>query len=142
MRHRKAAGPLRRSDLESYLDSVRTASDLLLRSLSRARDLVSSFKQVAVDQSSSQRRRFNLQQNLSELLRTLQPMLKRQGCEVTLDITADIELDSFPGPLAQVISNLINNALLHAFDNQHGGSITAENAGLGVRFTVRLPRLP
>lgn len=115
---------LKKSTLTQYLEVARTASDIIENNLHRAADLVSSFKQVAVDQSSSQRRRFNLQQNLSELLRTLQPTLKRQGCEVTLEIAADIELDSFPGPLAQVISNLINNALLHAFDNQPGGSIT------------------
>ena len=114
---------LKKSTLGTYLDTAKTASEIIENNLHRAADLVSSFKQVAVDQSSSQRRRFNLKQNISELLRALQPILKRQDCRLTLDIGADIELDSFPGPLSQVIANLINNALLHAFDNQHGGNI-------------------
>ncbi len=114
---------LKKSTLSSYLDTAKTASEIIENNLHRAADLVSSFKQVAVDQSSSQRRRFNLKQNISELLRALQPILKRQDCKLTLEIGDDIELDSFPGPLSQVIANLINNALLHAFDNQHGGNI-------------------
>jgi signal transduction histidine kinase len=114
---------LKKSTLSTYLDTARTASEIIENNLHRAADLVSSFKQVAVDQGSSQRRRFNLKQNISELLRALQPILKRQDCRLTLEIGEDIELDSFPGPLSQVIANLINNALLHAFDNQHGGNI-------------------
>ena len=114
---------LKKSTLSTYLDTARTASEIIENNLHRAADLVSSFKQVAVDQSSSQRRRFNLKQNISELLRALQPILKRQDCRLTVEIGDGIELDSFPGPLSQVIANLINNALLHAFDNQHGGNI-------------------
>lgn len=114
---------LKKSTLSTYLDTARTASDIIENNLHRAADLVSSFKQVAVDQSSSQRRRFNLKQNIGELLRALQPILKRQDCQLNIEIADDLELDSFPGPLSQVIANLINNALLHAFDDQHGGII-------------------
>jgi two-component system NtrC family sensor kinase len=114
---------LKKSTLSTYLDTARTASDIIENNLHRAADLVSSFKQVAVDQSSSQRRRFNLKQNIGELLRALQPILKRQDCQLNIEIADDLELDSFPGPLSQVIANLINNALLHAFDDQHGGTI-------------------
>ncbi|HMY49322.1 MAG TPA: PAS domain S-box protein [Rhodocyclaceae bacterium] len=129
--HRKAAGPLRRSDLESYLDSVRTASDLLLRSLSRARDLVSSFKQVAVDQTSEQRRRFELGEVLREVVTTLGPMFKGTPYTLRIEPAPALEMDSYPGPLGQVITNLVSNALVHAFAGRDHGTITLTPAADG-----------
>jgi signal transduction histidine kinase len=99
------------------------ATEVLVRNLMRAGDLVRSFKQVAVDRASSQRRQFNLQDIVSEIVITLSPVISRSGCEVQMNIASGLELDSYPGPLGQVLDNLINNAMAHAFVNGQRGLI-------------------
>ena len=118
-----ADGTLKRSSLNSYLETARTASDLLLRSLNQARNLVASFKQVAVDQTSDQRRTFDLGEVVGEVLTTLSPSIRKTPFSVTVEIPPGIVMDSYPGPLGQVVSNFVNNALLHAFDGRLAGTI-------------------
>jgi PAS domain S-box-containing protein len=108
-------GTLRRSQVDAFLERSREAVDLLERNAARAADLIVQFKQVAVDQTSVRRRRFGLRQTIEELLATLQPQLKRTAHHVELDIPPDLELDSYPGPLEQVIANLVANSLIHGF---------------------------
>ena len=42
-------------------------------------------------------------------------------------IDPGLRLDSFPGPLGQVLMNLITNALVHAFDGRERGVIRIES---------------
>ncbi len=119
----KIEGGLRRSELQSFVEETRFAAEIITRNLGRAGHLVSSFKQVAVDQTSSQRRVFSLASLVSEILLTLSAVLKKYTCVVAIDVPADIMLESYPGPLGQVLTNLINNALLHGFDPQGTGSV-------------------
>jgi signal transduction histidine kinase len=123
---------LKRSVLDEFLLSVETGADLAMRNLQRAADLMSSFKQVAADRASSQRRRFLLHQVVHETQMTLRPMLKRAKCEVVQEIPPTLRFDSFPGPLGQVIANLIENAAKHGL-GEDGGVIvlTARAAGAG-----------
>ena len=116
-------GTLKRSALESFLADNQTASDILIRNLRRASELISSFKQVAVDQASAQRRQFHLDEVVSEILITLGPSLKKTPYRVVNQVQLHEELDSYPGPLGQVLVNLINNALLHAFHDREQGCI-------------------
>lgn len=126
-----AAGALRRSDFDEFAQGAPQAVDLLMRSLQRAEELVRSFKQVAVDQTSEQRRHFELGEVMHEMAITLSPMFK--GSPYTLEI-ADIDrltLDSYPGPLGQIFTNLVSNALQHAFDGRPGGRIVITPRPLG-----------
>lgn len=116
-------GGLGRSQLTSYLEKTGEAAEILMRSLQQAADLVSSFKQVAVDRASVQRRRFCLRNVVDEILLTLEPGLRRTTHKVVCRIPSGINMDSYPGPLGQVLSNLINNAVLHAFDGRQKGRI-------------------
>ena len=117
---------LRRSDLELFLTESRESSHLIQRGLTNAADLINSFKQVAVDRTSAQRRRFNLQQTCHEISATLANHLKAGAHKIEQSIPEAIELISYPGPFGQVLINLINNAVLHAFDQKKGGIIHME----------------
>lgn len=117
-------GGMKRSDLQEFLADTRQAADILSRNLTRAADLVSSFKQVAVDQTSSQRRTFLLNTLVSELLLTLNPSLRKTACTVTNLTDGDVLIDSYPGPLGQVLANLINNAIVHGYGDDQIGTIT------------------
>jgi len=119
---------LRRSSLLAFVDEAETACAILMRNLGHAAELITSFKQVAVDQTSSQRRSFDLAEMIGEVILTLSPAFKKSCAHVENLIPPGIQLNSYPGPLGQVVTNLINNALLHAFENREEGRITLEMA--------------
>jgi PAS domain S-box-containing protein len=116
-------GPLTRSALEQYTASVSEISGVLESNLQRAVELINGFKQLAVDQSSYQRRSFSLRSVVDEVLLTLRPTLRRKPYAVDVEVPESLAMDSFPGPLGQVLINLINNAVLHAFDGREQGRI-------------------
>ncbi|WP_296508835.1 PAS domain-containing sensor histidine kinase [Rhodoferax sp.] len=118
-----AAGNLRRSELAAFVNSVKDGNTLLMRNLERAVALLKNFRQVASDQASEQRRQFDLRQCLQEVLATLAPSLKRHSHRVVLEVPEGLTMDSYPGPLGQVVINLINNAYLHAFEGIEQGEV-------------------
>ncbi len=114
---------MQRTDLLSFVDDVQEASTVIGRSISSAADLVSSFKQVAMDRTTAQRRVFNLHQTSHEIIATMTNQIKIAGHSIELDMPEDISMNSYPGPYGQVISNFINNALLHGFDGREQGKM-------------------
>lgn len=116
-------GALKRSMLDQFLQDNKTATDILVRNLRRASELITSFKQVAVDQASAQRRHFQLSEVVKEILITLGPTLKKTPFVIDSNIDDSIELDSYPGALGQVLVNLINNSLMHGLDGLEHGKI-------------------
>lgn len=114
---------LKRSVLDHFMNDVSHASEIMLRNLNRAADLVASFKQIAVDQTSAQRRMFSLAEVVAEIIFAMSPTLRKSPIIVEQKIDPDLRLDSYPGPLGQVLINLINNALLHGYDDRREGKI-------------------
>ncbi len=119
---------LKKSTVETYIQETSQASDILLRNIIRSADLVTSFKQVAVDQTSAQRRVFDLAEVVAENINALSPMIRKTGYEVLQQVPPDIKFDSYPGPLGQVLMNLVNNAVVHGFDGREHGVITISAA--------------
>lgn len=114
---------IKRSTLEDYLEDTSNATDIVLRNLRRAGDLISSFKQVAVDQTSSNRRRFEVREIVDEIVVTLHPILKRTPFLVDCEIEEGLQMDSYPGPLGQVLTNLVNNAIVHGLEGRLQGDV-------------------
>ena len=134
-----AEGTLRRSALVHHLDEVKLACGLISSSLQKAADLIASFKQVAVDQTNDQRRHFRLQSVALDTIATYTPRLRRSAINMHVDVSAELELDSYPGSLYQVFNNLINNALMHAFEGRNCGNIwlaarAAEDGQVEIEF--------
>jgi PAS domain S-box-containing protein len=118
-----ADGTLRRSSLNHHLEEVHMACGLISNSLQKAAGLISSFKQIAVDQTNDQRRRFKLQGVVLDTTATYMPRLRRANCAASVDVPPELELDSYPGSLYQVFNNLLNNALAHGFEGREKGHI-------------------
>ncbi|MCK4662584.1 MAG: GAF domain-containing protein [Bacteroidales bacterium] len=112
------------ADLKNYVDSIKMASELILTNLQRTGELVKSFKQVSVDQSSENQRQFNLKSYLEDIIRSLHPKLTQKPVEVEINCPENIELNSYPGDFAQIITNMVINSLTHAFDVKSEGIIT------------------
>lgn len=119
-----ATGDLKRRDLTNYLADSEEALSIIFSNLERASQLIRSFKQVSVDQSSEAKRIFNIKQYLSELLLSLHPKLKRTQHKVTVQCDEKLQMDSFPGAFGQIITNLIMNSLIHAYEPDQAGELT------------------
>lgn len=116
-------GGLTRSALQGFLDEIREGSLIIERNLARSAELIGSFKQLAVDQTSYQRRPFELKELAHEVLTTLRPTLRKMPFVLRDELCENVRLDSYPGPLGQVLINLVNNALTHAFAGRQEGVI-------------------
>ncbi len=137
-RHQLETGTFDKTSLKNFMEDASTASQITRRNLEKAAELISSFKQVAVDQSSSQKRSFALKELVDEILVTLRPVTRRSPIEISVDIDGTIILDSYPGPLGQILTNLINNALIHGFEDADTGllKISAREEALGIYLEV------
>lgn len=121
-----AGGSLKRSEFEAALTKIIEGMTLVDSNLARAARLISSFKSIAVDQASEAERTFHLVPYLQEIANSLSPNLKPKKIVVDISGPDDLELKSYPGAFAQIITNLVMNSMLHGFAGQDGGSIVIE----------------
>jgi signal transduction histidine kinase len=119
-----AAGEMTEDSLNSFFDVVDQSLRIMTTNTQRAASLVRSFKQVAVDQSSDNIRNFNLCKYVGEILLSLQPKLKGRPVKVQVDCPADLEVNSFPGAVSQILTNMVVNSLVHGFERDQPGHIT------------------
>ncbi|HEH9417697.1 TPA: PAS domain S-box protein [Aeromonas sobria] len=108
---------LSRSYLTEFTVNLDESMQLLQSNLRRASELIASFKQVAVDQSSEARYNFSLADNLHQVVVSLGHKLKKSQCEVDIQCDPKLSTFSFPGSFTQIYSNLILNSINHGFDN-------------------------
>ncbi len=129
-------GRMKRSDFESFMGLARETSSLILTNLRRAADLVQGFKQVSVDQSSERRRVFDIREYLEEVVASLHPEYAKQGHVIDVNFSGDMRMDSFPGAIAQVMTNLIMNSVKHGFEGRRGGQIWINVDGVGDQVRI------
>lgn len=129
-------GTLNRSEIDQFEAETRQSFDVLAQSLSDASELIQNFKQVAVDQSSSQRREFVLSTVIEEILSTVRHKLKNTEIGVNISGNCDISMDSYPGALGQVITNLFNNSMTHGFEGTDKGLINIRCVQNGDHATI------
>ncbi len=116
-------GAMKRSDLQRFMDHAAQADDILSSNLRRAAELIQSFKQIAVDQSRADWRPVEVRKYFDEILRSLQPEYKRRPVQVLNEAQAGLVCSCQPGALSQIVSNLVLNALIHAFEPTQAGVI-------------------
>jgi signal transduction histidine kinase len=117
-------GPIRRSRLAEFVEGNRDAANQLVANLHRAGELIQAFKQVAVDRSHADRRSFDLKESIDQIVSSLRPGLKKSQVRLVVDVPEGIVMDSYPGPLGQVLTNLFLNAVNHAFPEGSSGTIS------------------
>lgn len=134
-------GSLKKTELIEGLGSAYAMAGLVERAMKQAAVLIESFKQVAVDHASEQRREFDLRSTVDDVVCALRYGLRDCAVTVVNEIPAGITCDSFPGPLGQIVTNLLQNACRHAFCGRDAGTVTLSVAGGGsdaiLQLTVR-----
>ncbi|WP_293108784.1 ATP-binding sensor histidine kinase [Moorena sp. SIOASIH] len=116
-------GKLKRSVLQNYLDTVQESSELILSNLQRAGELVQSFKQVAVDQAHLDKRTLNVKEYLEEVLISLEPQLKQASHTLTIEGDETVTIETYPGAISQVITNLVMNSISHGYQPKQNGQL-------------------
>lgn len=124
-----ADGKLTKEELERFLEQSSESLELTEKNLKRVAQLITNFKQVAVDQMVSEQREIDLRNYLEEIFSTLSIELRKAGVTYELDVPENIKLTTIPGAMAQIITNLVTNAIRHAFGNGEGTiTVKAETA--------------
>ncbi|MES2300427.1 MAG: ATP-binding protein [Pseudomonadota bacterium] len=129
-------GGVKKADMLGYLDIAGESSELIMGNTGRAAHLIQSFKQVSADQTCEMRRRFALREYVGEIITSLRPRINQSCVQVLVDCPDGIELDGFPGAFAQIITNLVINALVHAFEGGAEGSIHIGVAQVGQEVEI------
>ncbi len=119
-------GNLRKSDLENFFRDLSESTEMISQNLARAAELIRSFKLVAVDRTSEERRLFALHDYIHHVLLSLRPRLKHTHIQVEVLCPEHLEINSFPGVFSQIITNLLVNSLQHAFLPEEEGKIIVE----------------
>ncbi len=117
---------MKRSDLENYLTMAEDSAKVILDNLHLASERISSFKQVAVDQTSQEIRKFNLKSYIEDILTSIQPAYKKTKHKVVLTGDDSLSVISAPGALSQVFTNLVMNSLKHGFEGIEQGTMTID----------------
>lgn len=123
LQQRLEEGKLSRSFAVETASTLRRGAQMVELSLQRAAALVQSFKQVAVDQTSDQYREFILHDLIDEILLMLAPRLRKAGAQVRVQCDRALSMAGYPGPLGQVLTNLVDNAVMHGLDGRVNGHI-------------------
>lgn len=114
---------LKASSLEKFIVEGEENLNIIYRNLNRAAELISSFKQVAVDQTSENAREFGFTQLIDEVLLSLRPSLRSYAHEINVDCDPNLYIETKAGPINQIMINLIMNSVIHGFENREFGHI-------------------
>jgi signal transduction histidine kinase len=114
---------LKASTLAKFIAEGQENLNIIYRNLNRAAELISSFKQVAVDQSSENSRVFSFSQLMDEILLSMRPKLKKLNHQINLHCREDLYIETKAGPINQIMINLIMNSIIHGFEFIKEGQI-------------------
>ena len=99
-----ARGDVKRSSLKTYLEISRNGSAQLVANLNRVAELIQSFKQVAADRISSDRRIFDLGDLTEQVLISLRPALKKHNLTLDVECQPNLLVNSYPGSCGQLLT--------------------------------------
>lgn len=125
-KQRMKDGTLKRSDLDEFTSAVETSNQLVVKSLTKISALVADFKMLASDQRDEAFQWINLTEYFEQVGSTVGGTVREAGHRLSIRVEPDLTMVSHPGTLLQVIVNLVENALTHAFPGRRGGEIRLE----------------
>lgn len=115
---------LKSSELKSFLTQQHESTAIIQRNIERVNELITRFKQIAVDQGSEQKRIINLNDYIYDIISALGPKLKHSQHKILVNCAENIQLDTYPSAFYQIFTNLIMNSIIHGFEENQSGIIT------------------
>lgn len=114
---------IKKSDLESFIKLADESVKIIMSNLNRTASLIHGFKQIAVDQASEILRSFEVGAYLKDVIHSLTPIFKPTKHIVKIDVPESIFIESYPGAISQIITNLVQNSIKHGFENKESGAV-------------------
>jgi signal transduction histidine kinase/HAMP domain-containing protein len=111
-------------EFEEYLKTSTEIANLINSNLHRTAQLIKNFKQISFDQSSEEKRKFNLKEYIEEILFSIHNVTRKTNIKIINTCDEDTDIYSFPGAISQVMTNLIINSIRHGFEEKQSGTIT------------------
>ena len=108
-------------ELNPLIKHIDDSGNLIHSNLMRASELITSFKQTSADQTSQEKRTFNMHKVISDTMKTLHPELKKTRIKVYIDCSEHLSVSSYPGAVSQVITCFVMNSIIHGFENNNEG---------------------
>lgn len=118
---------LKKSSLERFVSEIKKGTDLLMRNLYRSADLISRFKKIAVDQEAEHISLINIKDYIDETITSLDPVLQKRHISIENRVDESIKVETDPGAVYQIFTNLIMNALIHGFEGKEGTITISSN---------------
>ncbi|HYD30032.1 MAG TPA: PAS domain S-box protein [Azospirillaceae bacterium] len=115
---------LRKQDFTDFMETLNDTARIVLANLSRAAELMQSFKKVSADRTCDERRAFDLPLYIRDVLFSLGPAIKKAGLRSVVEGEDGVTINGYPGALAQILTNLVMNAIHHAYEPGGGGTLT------------------
>lgn len=118
LKQKFAEKKLTSQEFQRYMTSFDENLALISRNIKRTADLISNFSKLSMDQFSDEDRPVTLTKFWDELVQNLSsrhPELS--SVALSAQIPDELTVSIRPGPLHQVIMQLVQNALQHAFTN-------------------------
>jgi signal transduction histidine kinase len=129
---------MKKSDLESYIKMTQETTGIIQTNLLRASELIKSFKQVSVDQTHEEKRTFRLLEYIEDILRSLQPTIRKTKQRIAVLGDHNLEVSTNPGVVSQIVTNLVMNSLTHAYEPGDEGymliRIQCEEGHLAIQY--------
>ncbi|MCP4298097.1 MAG: HAMP domain-containing histidine kinase [Proteobacteria bacterium] len=117
------AGELTEEIFKDFFETFEESNRVEMHSLQRAAKLIRSFKRISVDQMSDDKLVINLYEYLQDVILTFHTYFKQTQIKTVLDCPKNLVVETCPGPLAQIFSNLLENTLKYAFGDDKNGNI-------------------
>ncbi len=116
-------GTLRRSLLESFLNETQQGTSVVTSNLQRAARIINDFKEIAIDREHIVRMPFDAGRDVEQIVGYVQSDWKQRAIVIKVEVEGDTRCDSYHGPFCQVVTNLVSNAFLHAFEGRAEGKL-------------------
>ncbi len=116
-------GKLRKQEFEAFIGTAQESSGMVYRNLIRAAELIGSFKNVAVNQSSDILSPFNVKHFTDDILVSMKPKWKNTPHKVLVNCPEKLEMQGYPGAYSQIITNLLMNSFAHGFIDVREGIV-------------------
>ena len=120
---------LSEEELKNFLEASNDLAKVINTNLNRTAEIIKNFKQVAVDQTSEQQRFFNVKEYLKGLLISIDSLFNKKDIKIEIKCNDDLEVNSYPGFIAQIITNLVSNSVIHGFKDLNSGKISIKVKG-------------
>lgn len=110
-------------EFEEFIKTTNELADAITINLKRAAEIIKSFKKVAVDQTSREKREFKLKEYIDEILLSLRNKTKKMNIDFDVECDSELAIESYPGSISQIMTNLIMNSMIHGFEDKKDGQI-------------------